>query len=227
MKNLSYLVNRIKEKNTGSSDSYPGKANFHESNWIEMDDKITKNDLDIVHLEFSPDPVIPGDNNKLVAEVFDASEDAKEADDSERGMPLTTALKTYPKAAAWSLLVSTTLIMEGYDTAILGAFYALPVFQKEFGSQDAQTGEWEILASWQIGLTLCYMAGEIVGLQMTGPLVDWMGNRYTLIMALFLLTCFTFLLYFCKSLGMIAAGQALCGMPSVSYTHLDVYKRQV
>ena len=126
---------------------------------------------------------------------------------------LMTALKTYPKAAAWSLLVSTTLIQEGYDTAILGSFYALPVFQKKYGSLNANTGEWEISVSWQIGLCLCYMAGEIVGLQLTGPSVDLMGNRYTLIMALMFLTAFIFILYFCKSLGMIAAGQALCGMP--------------
>ncbi|CAI7160971.1 CFC_collapsed_G0004820.mRNA.1.CDS.1 [Saccharomyces cerevisiae] len=127
----------------------------------------------------------------------EAMQDAKEADESERGMPLMTALKTYPKAAAWSLLVSTTLIQEGYDTAILGSFYALPVFQKKYGSLNSNTGDYEISVSWQIGLCLCYMAGEIVGLQMTGPSVDYMGNRYTLIMAL----------------GMIAVGQALCGMP--------------
>ncbi|GMC29609.1 unnamed protein product [Saccharomyces cerevisiae] len=57
------------------------------------------------------------------------------------------------------------------------------------------------------------MAGEIVGLQLTGPSVDLVGNRYTLIMALFFLAAFIFILYFCKSLGMIAVGQALCGMP--------------
>ena len=48
---------------------------------------------------------------------------------------------------------------------------------------------------------------------MTGPFVDYMGNRYTLILALILLAAFTFILYFCKSLGMIAVGQVLCGMP--------------
>ncbi|CAI4295692.1 BGN_3a_G0006340.mRNA.1.CDS.1 [Saccharomyces cerevisiae] len=212
MKNLSFLINRRKE-NTSDSNVYPGKAKSHEPSWIEMDDQTKKDGLDIVHVEFSPDTRAPSDSNKVITEIFDATEDAKEADESERGMPLATALNTYPKAAAWSLLVSTTLIMEGYDTAILGAFYALPIFQRKFGSQNDKTGEWEISVSWQIGLTLCYMAGEVVGLQLTGPSVDLVGNRYTLIIALFFLAAFTFILYFCNSLGMIAVGQALCGMP--------------
>ncbi|CAI7303635.1 BEM_collapsed_G0045340.mRNA.1.CDS.1 [Saccharomyces cerevisiae] len=50
--------------------------------------------------------------------------------------------------------------------------------QTKFGSQNDKTREWEISASWQIGLTLCYVAGEIVGLQPTGPSVDLVGNRY-------------------------------------------------
>ncbi|CAI4056971.1 alpha-glucoside permease SKDI_04G0030 [Saccharomyces kudriavzevii IFO 1802] len=213
MKNLSSLINKNKRKEASSSDSYLMRIDLHEPNLMRIDDQSKKDDLDIVHLEYSPDPIPPSDDNKVITDILDATQDAKDADESERRMPLVKALKTYPKAAAWSLLVSTTLIMEGYDTAILGAFYALPVFQRDFGSQDAQTEEWEISVSWQIGLTLCYMAGEIVGLQLTGPSVDFLGNRYTLILALLLLAAFTFILYFCKNLGMIALGQALCGMP--------------
>lgn len=37
-------------------------------------------------------------------------------------MPLRTAIKLYPKAIAWSLLISSTIIMEGYDVALLGNF---------------------------------------------------------------------------------------------------------
>lgn len=105
--------------------------NATEFNSIEMEEQGKKSDFDLSHLEYGPGSLIPNDNNEEVPDLLDeAMQDAKEADESERGMPLMTALKTYPKAAAWSLLVSTTLIQEGYDTAILGAFYALPVFQK-------------------------------------------------------------------------------------------------
>ncbi|CAI4065046.1 hypothetical protein N7582_005439 [Saccharomyces uvarum] len=212
MKSLSSMINRKKHNGNSSSMEAEDGIGAAECNSIELEEQGKKTDFDLAHLEYGQGPTTLRDNIE-VTNILDAAQDAKEADDSERDMPLMTALKTYPKAAAWSLLVSTTLIQEGYDTAILGSFYALPVFQKKYGSLNANTGEWEISVSWQIGLCLCYMAGEIVGLQLTGPSVDLMGNRYTLIMALMFLTAFIFILYFCKSLGMIAAGQALCGMP--------------
>ncbi|CAI4053872.1 hypothetical protein SUVZ_16G0070 [Saccharomyces uvarum] len=213
MKGLSSMINRKKYNGNSSSKKVESSYGAAECNSIELEEQGKKTDFDLAHLEYGPGSAILSENNEVTPNILDAAQDAKEADESERGMPLMTALKTYPKAAAWSLLVSTTLIQEGYDTAILGSFYALPVFQKRYGSLNTSTGEYEISVSWQIGLCLCYMAGEIVGLQLTGPSVDLMGNRYTLIMALMLLTAFIFILYFCKSLGMIAVGQALCGMP--------------
>ncbi|KOG97221.1 sugar porter family MFS transporter DI49_3958 [Saccharomyces eubayanus] len=214
MKGLSSLINRKKNKIDSNSNEIENGMNSTDLNSIEMQEQGKKSDFDLSHIEYGQDSRVPKDDDEEVPDLLDeAMQDAKEADESERGMPLLQALKTYPKAAAWSLLVSTTLIQEGYDTAILGSFYALPVFQKEYGSLNSKTGEYEISVSWQIGLSLCIVAGEIVGLQMTGPFVDYMGNRYTLIVALFFLAAFTFILYFCKSLGMIAVGQVLCGMP--------------
>ncbi|KAF4005481.1 MFS transporter, sugar porter (SP) family protein [Saccharomyces cerevisiae] len=178
MKGLSSLINRKKDRNDSHLDEIENGVNATEFNSIEMEEQGKKSDFDLSHLEYGPGSLTPNDNNEEVPDLLDeAMQDAKEADESERGMPLMTALKTYPKAAA------------------------------------CNTGDYEISASWQIGLSLCCMAGEMVGLQMTGPFADYMGNRYTLIMALFFLAAFIFILYFCKSLGMIAVGQALCGMP--------------
>ncbi|CAI4050624.1 hypothetical protein SKDZ_14G3960 [Saccharomyces kudriavzevii ZP591] len=213
MKGISSLINRNQDKSDSNVDEIDRGMKTTEFNSIEMEEIGKKTDFDLSHVEYGPGSLTPNDNEEAPDLLDEAMQDAKEADESERGMSLMTALKTYPKAAAWSLLVSTTLIQEGYDTAILGSFYALPIFQKKYGSLNSKTGEYEISVSWQIGLCLCYMAGEIVGLQMTGPLVDHVGNRYTLIIALFFLAAFIFILYFCKSLGMIATGQALCGIP--------------
>lgn len=226
MKGISSLVSR-KNINSGSGSSEVDiLPNDRGVNSIKMEDlKKTKSDVELYHMEHAPGATSPDDdvdNDNVVTEIMNATQDAQAADESERTMPLMKALKTYPKAAAWSILVSTTLIMEGYDTAILGAFYALPIFQHKFGSENHHTGEWEISVSWQIGLSLCYVAGEIVGLQITGYFVDFMGNRYTLIFALFTLAAFTFILYFCKSLGMIAVGEALCGMPWGCFQSLTV-----
>ncbi|CRK36962.1 hypothetical protein BN1723_015154 [Verticillium longisporum] len=49
--------------------------------------------------------------------------EAKQAADAEQNMTVLQAIKAYPKAIAWSVLLSSTLIMEGYDLALLGNLY--------------------------------------------------------------------------------------------------------
>jgi SP family general alpha glucoside:H+ symporter-like MFS transporter len=44
--------------------------------------------------------------------------DAKQATEQEHKMTLMQAVRLYPKAAMWSILISTSLVMEGYDTAV-------------------------------------------------------------------------------------------------------------
>ncbi len=48
---------------------------------------------------------------------------AKAATDREHVMTIRDAFRLYPKAVAFSLIFSTAIIMEGYDTALLGSFY--------------------------------------------------------------------------------------------------------
>ena len=43
---------------------------------------------------------------------------------SEKDMTIRQAIRTYPMAIFWSLVISTCVIMEGYDTNLLGNFYA-------------------------------------------------------------------------------------------------------
>lgn len=60
--------------------------------------------------------------------------DAKDASNNEHSMSAWQALRVYPKAVAWSLLLSTAVIMEGYDVVLLANFYALPLFNQKYGS---------------------------------------------------------------------------------------------
>ena len=64
---------------------------------------------------------------------LDMSENAKDNDRKEKYMPLKEGLKTFPKAAMWSVILSTALIMEGYDTNLLNSLYAFPDFSKKIG----------------------------------------------------------------------------------------------
>jgi SP family general alpha glucoside:H+ symporter-like MFS transporter len=55
--------------------------------------------------------------------VASQNADAKAATDREHRMTVREAFRLYPKAIAFSLIFSTAIIMEGYDTALLGTFY--------------------------------------------------------------------------------------------------------
>lgn len=125
-----------------------------------------KSDVTEKHLEADM-PESHHDDKVLVSE-------AKHASDAEHNMTLLTAIKTYPKAIAWSVLLSSTLIMEGYDLALLGSLYASPVFNKRFGTQNPATGKYAVSAAWQSGLSNGARAGEIIGLIIAG----WTADRY-------------------------------------------------
>jgi len=62
-------------------------------------------------------------------------QDAKAATDKEQKMTLLQGIKTYPKAVAWSVLISTCIAMEGYDISLVNNFYAFPAFNRKYGEQ--------------------------------------------------------------------------------------------
>lgn len=50
---------------------------------------------------------------------------AKTATEKEQKMTLLQGIKLYPKAIAWSMLISTCIVMEGYDICLINNFCAL------------------------------------------------------------------------------------------------------
>lgn len=138
-------------------------------------------------------------------------EDAKHASDAEHQMTLLQAIKTYPKAIGWSVLLSTTLIMEGYDLALLGSLYASPVFNQKYGVYIPAQDEYDISAAWQSGLSNGARAGEIFGLIIAGWTADRYGYKVTTAGALVLMICFIFVLFFAPNLQVLVVGEILCG----------------
>jgi SP family general alpha glucoside:H+ symporter-like MFS transporter len=51
---------------------------------------------------------------------------AQQADEDDRKLKTWEALKKYKKAVLWSCLLSTALIMEGYDVVIINGFFGQP-----------------------------------------------------------------------------------------------------
>lgn len=158
----------------------------------------------------------------IIARFLGLSQDARLADGVEKQMPLLQALRQYPKAALWSVVLSSALIMEGYDTSLLSSLYALPAFARRFGSYNEVSGIYEVPARWQTALSMCVNVGEIIGLQFAGIAADHLGYRRTLIASLLAVFAFIFILFFATGCPMLAAGEILCGIPWGCFQTLTV-----
>lgn len=67
------------------------------------------------------------------------NEEAQHAAADEKQMSLMQAIKLYPKAVGWSVVLSSALIMEGYDLALLGSLYGSPQFNSTYFSRFHKT----------------------------------------------------------------------------------------
>nr|POE52195.1 alpha-glucosides permease mph2 [Quercus suber] len=152
---------------------------------------------------------------------------AAKATQYEISMTLLQALRTYPKAVAWSLLLSTCIIMEGYDIVLINNLMALPAFQKQFGEQQTN-GRHQLSAAWQSGLTSGALIGEVLGLFVVGAIVECLGYRKTMLCALGCLTGFIFIAFFAPSLPVLLIGEILMGVPwGVFQTLTTTYAAEV
>lgn len=85
------------------------------------------------------------------ADYAEMHTEAQEHVEAESKMGLWQGIKMYPQAAAWSILLSSTVIMEGYDTSLIGSLFAYPTFAQKYGGVLID-GKWQIPTAWQTGL---------------------------------------------------------------------------
>ncbi len=142
----------------------------------------------------------------------DISHDAETATAVEKSMGILEGIRKYPKAVCFSMILSLCVIMEGYDTALLGNFYGLPQFDQRFGVL-LDDGTYQLTASWQSGLQNGTQVGQILGLLFAGLLADRFGYRKTIIGALFVTIGLIFMFFFAQNIGMLFAAEMLCGLP--------------
>lgn len=138
--------------------------------------------------------------------------EASQAAHAEHEMSVLQAIKTYPKAIGWSVLVSSTLIMEGYDLALLGNLYASPVFNEKYGHWNEESEKYQVSAAWQSGLSNGARAGEIFGLIIAGWITDRYGAKITTVGFLVMMIGTIFALFFAPNIQVLVAGEVLCGM---------------
>ncbi|KAJ6035845.1 hypothetical protein N7540_000124 [Penicillium herquei] len=136
---------------------------------------------------------------------------ARRASDFEHRLTNWDAFKQFPKAVLFSFVLSLAIIMEGYDTSLLGSFYAYPTFQERFGVPFGDG--YQVSSNWQTGLQNGTNVGQILGLLIAGLIADRWGYKKTMIGALIALIGFIFLMFFAANVGMLFAGEVLCGIP--------------
>ncbi|KAK7921300.1 hypothetical protein PG985_009322 [Apiospora marii] len=198
------------------------------------------------------DPAVAGRIAANVQDFMTLVHEADAANQRERDMTLLTAFKIYPKAIAWSAVLSSCLIMEGYDTSVVGSYFAYPAFKDRFGYR-APNGDMVIGADWQNGIKGATNVGEIIGLQasafsfvvLTPPnclrltcllsmlqIAGWVSERYgyrwTIISALISITGFIFFPFFAESLAMFLVGEFFQGLSGgVFQTMTTAYAAEV
>jgi MFS transporter, SP family, general alpha glucoside:H+ symporter len=137
--------------------------------------------------------------------------DAHRANIGEHETTVRKALRAYPFAALWSLTISMSIIMEGYDTNLIGNFYGYPAFAKQFGSFDSATNSYQVSGAWQLALGCGPTAGALVGATINGFLIQKFGFRPVFMGALIFMNAFIFIDFFGKSVQLQTVGQVLCG----------------
>ncbi|KAH6885001.1 general substrate transporter [Thelonectria olida] len=149
----------------------------------------------------------------------DLPANVRRALDKERQATLLRCCRQYPKAVAWSLLLFCTVVMEAYGKSLISGFMALPAFQRRYGTPIESSAEpagkqhYEISPAWQMGLQNTAIACETIGLLAHGYITYVIGYRKMLIICLLWLMIAIFPSFFATNIGVLAVGQALCGLP--------------
>ncbi|RWA07224.1 hypothetical protein EKO27_g7891 [Xylaria grammica] len=146
----------------------------------------------------------------------DLIRNARLATEKEHNMSLLQGIKLYPKAIGWSVLISTCIVMEGYDVSLINNFYGNTQFNRKYGEPyvTAQgTTDYQVSAAWQAGLSNGAVVGEIIGLTINGYVSERFGYRYTVVACLTLVAGFIAIFFTAQNVIHLQVAEILCGIP--------------
>jgi hypothetical protein len=145
------------------------------------------------------------------------TEEAKIYTAKEANMPAHQAIRLWRAGCAWSVMFASSLVMVGYDMALIQSFYAQNLFTRKFGANVAGSSEggmeYEIPAGWKCGLTNAAVVGEIIGLSISGHVSEKYGHQKTMVVALGLMIGSVFIPFFAPNKEVLLVGQFVCGIP--------------
>lgn len=151
-----------------------------------------------------------------VPNLAELTQDAKAGADFEKNMGFKESIRLYPMGAFFSLGLSCAVIMEGYDTWLLGSLWTIPAFAEKYGTPTGKlkdgVPQYEVSANWQ-SLFVLGSVTNVLGLLFNGIISERIGYRYTMIMALCMITCTLFVTFFAVNIKMLLVGYILSSFP--------------
>ncbi|KAM0327962.1 hypothetical protein ACHAQA_005361 [Verticillium albo-atrum] len=137
---------------------------------------------------------------------------AQAAVEEEHQIGFLQSLKLYKAAVGWSVLLSTAIIMEGYDMKLIGSLNAQPAFTRRYGTR-LPSGKYEIPAPWQAGLSNGATIGSLIGLALNGYVSERIGFKKTMLASLALMNMAIFIPFFAPRIEVLLVGQICQGIP--------------
>lgn len=135
----------------------------------------------------------------------------------EKDMSTWRCVKAFRPAVLQAIILSLACIMEGFDIVLITGFLTNPVFRQKYQCPDqpldTPVGVCEIPASWQSALVVGPTVGQMLGVLLSGWMVERFGYKKTFMGSLIALSAFIFIVFFAKSLAMFLVGLLLCGLP--------------
>lgn len=144
---------------------------------------------------------------------WDATQEAEYAFNAEREAKFWDSLKQHRRAVMWSVVISTSVIMEGYDLSLMPSFFGYPRFVDHYGTYFADLGRRELTGAWQAGLVNGANVGIIIGGFVNGWASSKYGYKRTMIVSMVLMASFLFVTFFSPNATVLLVGQILCGIP--------------
>lgn len=101
----------------------------------------------------------------------------------------------------------------GYDTILIGSFFAHPEFTKKYGQEKDGQGRDQLSAVWQAILGNSSTVGCILGVIANGFIVQRFGQKIAIVGSLIVLAGCIFITFFAVDKVMLMLGQIACGLP--------------
>ncbi|OWP01099.1 hypothetical protein B2J93_6549 [Marssonina coronariae] len=166
-------------------------------------------------------------------DLAEQNRSARSATEREHNMTIRECMRLYPKAIMFSLILSTAIVMEGYDVALLASFYGFKPFRNRFGDQvdtsaKALLGDRVVSSKWQTSIGAAGQCGQILGLYLNGYISDKIGYKKTMFGSLIIMSGLIFIPFFSTSIEMFLVGAVLEGIPwGVFQTLTTTYASEV